>query len=211
MEEKTNICVNSVQRLHDEPICAHCSRQSGGCCIADPEAVAYCFPLSIPELKRLLPYAYLANEGGEKYRGTSMLLQDTKDIETLGKLVVEEMSIVPFIIMMEKILPGYELAVKEIFPEGKWHFRLRTEKDGACVFLGADGCRLPRQVRPWYCQMFPGWVQKEDVTLLMDASCLALEDVKNPLQGLIRFGMTPEDIRYFHHELLCDWGFIARL
>jgi Fe-S-cluster containining protein len=96
--------------------------------------------------------------------------------------------------------------VRKLFPPGGGHFRLRLGPDGSCVFLGEDGCRLPRQVRPWYCLLFPAWIQGRTATLFQPETCLIARRAGSPAQGLAILGLTPDEARALYEALRRDWG-----
>ncbi len=119
---------------------------------------------------------------------------------------VEEDNSPGFTAAMRRLFPGGGKRVGELFPEGGRHLRLRTRADGSCVFWGSEGCRLPRRARPWYCLLFPGWVQGTSVTLFTSEGCLISGRAAGPAHGLALMNVGAEDIRALHARLCRDWG-----
>jgi Fe-S-cluster containining protein len=95
------------------------------------------------------------------------------------------------------------------------YFRRSTERltlrrqGGACVFLGPGGCRLPAEVRPLACRLFPFEVWPDGTVGVgverrgevgpapagEESPCLAVEEADS-LEGLLgAFGLTPEEVR----------------
>lgn len=215
--------------LQDEEICAQCSRESGGCCIISSSQTANCFPLSLPEVLRLLPHAHLAKQATSRIPD-SMLQRITKAVATVGNdffaheqietsalfpleekvshVVATEMNTKEFLSAMQSVLPQHKEKLAEIFSLEEYHFRLRTVESGACAFLGENGCRIPRQARPWYCQSYPGWIYNNELTLFENEKCLVATHSNSPLRGISKLGMIPQDIRFFYDALLRDWKLI---
>ncbi len=111
-----------------------------------------------------------------------------------------------FLKALSALFPAEPETVRRLFPAEGTHLRLRTSANGSCVFQGRDGCRLPRSVRPWYCLLFPGWVQRNAVALFVADNCLAAARAKSPEQGLRLLGVTPEEIFALYDALRNDWG-----
>lgn len=185
----------------DYALCAKCSIESGGCCKTNPREAVYCFPISRAEVKRILPYAQLS----EKTNETIAPMEGEPEGTEL--ICAKEDNKLEFIDAMKSLFLGKDDKVDELFPKGGEHFRLRLKKDGACVFLSDQGCRLPRSVRPWYCLLFPAWFQGEFITIFYSDKCLAIRGLQDPVKALKRIGMEPEEALYFFNKLLVDWGF----
>ena len=183
----------------DSHICAECSQQTGGCCRTDPSEVLYCFPLSIPELDRLLPYAHLA----DGYEPT---------LSPKNAVCVAEPNTKEFVGAMKALFPQEHQQVTDLFPlkttsgATATHHRIKTRSDGSCVFLTPQGCCLPRQARPWYCLLFPAWVQKNTLNFFMSEVCLAAKQAHSPAEGAALVGMKPADAFALFKLLLHDWG-----
>ena len=187
-------------------LCARCSILSGGCCHTDVASVPYCFPLSEPEITRLMPHAGL------------MRTLPGHGIEGDREIVcVQEVNIPEFIDTMEYLFPDDKARVHTLFPQGGYHYRLpllpaslvgdKAENLVVCAFLGPDGCSLPRQARPWYCLLYPGWVQGGGVTVFQAEACLAARDATSPAQALARIGLSQRMVRELFANLKQDWGF----
>ncbi len=115
-----------------------------------------------------------------------------------------------FITSMRVLFPGQTERVAELFPPEGLHYSLRTRRDGACVFLGKRGCRLPRAVRPWYCLLFPAWMIENSLSFFTPEDCLISQKAQSPAHGAALLGQPPSGIRALHRALCRDWGLEAR-
>ena len=193
----------------DENLCTRCSLQTGGCCHTQAASAPYCFPLSEAEIDRLMPHAALApplpDEAGQAREA----------------VCTEQLNTPDFIKTMEALFPFEKARVQALFPAGGSHYRLRllpARLEGAagdspgddlvaCAFLGPLGCCLPRQARPWYCLLYPGWVSGGSITIFQADACLASRGATSPAQGLARIGLTQKAVRELFARLKDDWGF----
>jgi len=81
--------------------------------------------------------------------------------------------------------------------------RLKVDDRGACCFLGAGGCRLPRRARPLFCRMYPVFVEPQgELVLMIREHCPAQEGAESPRQVLKRLGQTEKGLRNLHARLL---------
>ena len=186
----------------DDPLCAQCSRLSGGCCITSVDDTAYCFPLAEGEIERLMPYANLAEPLG---------LAAEHNVSTHEKarqaVCAPEKNSAEFIKSMAYLFPRETKKITELFPESDLHYRLRLKENGACTFLGEEGCRLPREARPWYCLLFPAWFQSGELTVFISDVCLATKDVTEPLLVLEKLDIPKQSAQKIFDKLTADWGF----
>lgn len=163
------------------------------------EDTAYCFPLSEPEIERLILHASLAAspplEMGDEEKATRLTVCSPEPNS-------EE-----FIKSMGYLFPSQPEKIKELFPAGHSHYRLRLNENGACIFLGEEGCRLPRVARPWYCLLFPAWFQAGELTVFVSDVCLATRDTADPLHALQRLDVSERAAREIFNRLITDWGF----
>ena len=201
-----------------EDLCRLCARQSGSCCRTDPELTHLSFPLSPPEWRRLAPYARLATQcpqddaegfAWEEARVTyEPLPPETGAAPPPGgdKVCAEEENRADFIVSMHALFKGQRKLVDALFPEEGLHLTLRTRADGSCVFLGSCGCRLPRDVRPWYCLLFPAWVMGSSLTLFSSPDCLISRKARGPAHGIALLQSSAETVRAHHARLRKDWG-----
>jgi len=168
-------------------VCARCARQGGACCRLDPGGGGVCFPVSAMEWDRILDVV-----GG-----------------TRGAFVQEPNS-PPFLDAMRRLFPGEGRVVAALFPAHQFHLRLATTSHGDCVFLGPQGCSLPREARPYYCRLFPLWMQGDRLTLLHTPRCLALREggVAEEVLGVLH--MRERDVRTLHGRLRLAWGLPPR-
>lgn len=112
-----------------------------------------------------------------------------------------------FIASMHVLFPRQKKRVAALFPLQGRHYSLRTRADGSCVFLGKNGCRLPRPSRPWYCLLFPAWMIEDSLTLFTSEHCLICQKARSPAHGAALLRQRPSRIREFHHALCRDWDF----
>jgi Fe-S-cluster containining protein len=212
-----------------EALCALCSRNDSGCCRTSPELAALSFPLSAPEWRRLAPYSALATlavpaDGALFTREENTAEAAAREIgarETLppvagdpppggDKISARELNTPEFIASLCSLFPGKKMRIGALFPPGGTHSALRIRPDGACVFLGRQGCRLPRRVRPWYCLLFPAWVVQNSLTLFSASDCLIAQNATSPAHGVSLLGDPPARLRELYACLRRDWALDAR-
>jgi Fe-S-cluster containining protein len=169
----------------DEPlICARCASVNPTCCRTDPADGAACFPLSEAERERLAPHAAALN------------LPDAGTEENTPE----------FLRLMLVLFPGGRARLAAAFPRGETHHRLPLAGDGACLFLREDGCALPRDARPWYCQLFPLWVRGEYFDRFRPETCLVTHEAPRLRDAFAALGTTPERVKSLYLSLRRDWG-----
>ena len=201
-----------------EALCLLCAQKYGGCCRTEPELTHLCFPLSAPEWRRIAPYARLATLAAPADRkafaweearvSTTPLPVDDAAMPPPGgdRVCAEEDNRPDFISSMHALFAGQKRRVNELFPENGRHRALRTRADGSCVFLGSCGCRLPRDVRPWYCLLFPAWIKGSSLTLFSSPDCLIAQKARGPAHGIALLQSSPEVAREQYARLRKDWG-----
>ncbi len=168
----------------DIHICAHCAVRQQTCCQLEPGTEANCFSLSAPEKERLLAAGYT-------------------------DFWQEEKTSFAFLENMYSLFPQSRRRVREVFPLGAAHDRLATRADGCCVFLGNSGCVLPREIRPWYCRLFPFWVLSGKLSMLGDKHCLVVQ--LGMREGLRALDVPAHSVLALYTSLIEDWGFCIRL
>ena len=169
----------------DEPfICARCAAQGPTCCRMDIANSNACFPLSQAEKIRLEPYAAALG------------------VPAAG---VEE-NTPEFLRLMRVLFQDRREVLDRAFPLGGSHWRLPLENDGACSFLREDGCALPRDARPWYCQLFPLWVMGTAFDRFQPTFCLVTREAPRLRDVFTTLNMTPEQAKNLYISLCCDWG-----
>lgn len=220
----------SVPSPTGEALCRLCADSGATCCTTDPDLTYLSFPLSRPEWRRLLPYAALATlappqdeanfaqeeaaaRTTEAMRGALESLPQPvaagggKNPPPEGDAVAApEPNHPDFVTSMRFLFPGQRELVASLFPSNGTHYALRTRSNGSCVFLGSSGCRLPRNVRPWYCLLFPAWVSDGSLTLFLSTDCLISQKAKGPAHGIELLNQRPARIRELHTLLCLDWG-----
>lgn len=198
-----------------ENICRRCAEEGPTCCRSAPEYSAESFPLSTAEWERLHEYIHLATPcppAPDERKGpqdTTRPLPGSDLVEGDAARAAEENS-PEFVDAIASIFPGEKNVVLSLFPVSGTHWRLRTGPDGACVFLGDDGCRLPRQARPWYCRIYPAWISAGGLSLFVSDTCLIAQSASTPQDGLALLGISFGDVRELYTSLRRDWGFPAR-
>jgi len=175
-------------------LCQFCAESGTCCCKTDPALTHLNFPLSGPEWQRLLPYAHLSSEMREQ--GAS---------EQGNTFRVAQPNRPEFIASMKTLFPRDKKRLEILFPSNGSHYILRTKEDGACVFLGETGCRLPRSVRPLYCLLFPVWMVEDSLTLCTLEHCLIAQKARSPAHAVALLEQHPALIRELHHALRQDW------
>lgn len=105
-----------------------------------------------------------------------------------------------------RLFPGEEVAVRELFPEGKEHFRLAVDSTGACRFLGPGGCEIPREIRPYYCRLYPFWMVGSDVTFFDSPTCLARREARTLIRMLAALDVSKADVKDLYGRLRLAWG-----
>ena len=167
--------------VDDAPICARCAATGPTCCHAQPDELPYCFPLSESEEERI------------KQFDPSLVCP-------------EEPNSLAFLDCMTSLFPDLRGRIPDIFPNGESHKRLPVTSDGYCIYLGPNGCVLPRDIRPWYCLAFPFWVQHGNIIALRCSCCLARKKFFG-LKALMKaFGVTPDYIHRACAGLRKAWG-----
>ena len=201
-----------------EALCRQCAQEGGSCCRTDPDLTHLSFPLSLPEWRRITPYARLATLAVPADKDAFAVEEAAVNPDPLDsppaaapppdgdRICAEEENVPDFVISMHTLFPGQKKRVDFLFPAGGRHMTLRTRADGSCVFLGSYGCRLPRNVRPWYCLLFPAWVAKGSLTLFSSADCLIARKARGPAHGVALLQSTAGAVRAHHARLCEDWS-----
>jgi hypothetical protein len=146
-----------------------------------PGQEEFCFPLSQVELDRL------------------------RDFAPARGWFAQENNSSAFVQHVARLFPGEEDLVEELFPPRKSHYRLAVDKTGACVFLKSDGCGLPIEARPYYCRLFPVWLEGDELRLL-SSDCLAQREARGMAVLMRGLGMTPAKVKDLHARLRLAWG-----
>ncbi len=163
----------------DPHICSRCAACQETCCQLEPGTEADCFALSAPEKERLLGAGY--TDFWQREKTSSAFLRN-----------------------MYSLFPYSRRRIHEVFPLGGVHDRLATRADGRCVLLGDSGCLLPREIRPWYCRLFPFWVVSGKVSMLGDSHCLVVR--LGVREGLRALDMPVQSVIELYTSLVDDWG-----
>ena len=166
----------------DPHVCARCADVHTTCCFVNPGDEEYCFPLSESEWKRIVDYC--ENTGG----------------------FAEQRNTQPFIDTLNRLFPNDKEKLAEIFPSHGTHRTLASREDGPCYFLSDKGCVLPRDVRPWYCRLYPFWVRSGMLTMFTAMGCLVCRESKNIPDALNQVGTNIKEVRRIFGQLRIAWG-----
>ncbi|WP_320170067.1 zinc/iron-chelating domain-containing protein [Maridesulfovibrio sp.] len=171
--------------MKDPFVCARCAAKGPTCCEITPGLEEVCFPVSDFERERIrecVPYS--------------------------GGFVLQPNTAV-FIENLLRLFPDQRRTVREVFPPGGMHYRLAVDSSGKCVFLGAEGCRIPVEARPFYCRLFPFWIDERGrISLLEIERCLARHENKTPSRLFGALGTSQSKVRQLHAGLRTAWGFV---
>ena len=160
----------------DPKICAVCHRQLGGCCRLGQGRVEKMFGLTPTEVE------WIAHASG--LAPSQFTVRDEVPLSTMNFFV--------------ELHPVFA----QIMPGGK-RVRLRLTGEGACWFLGPEGCRLPWEARPLYCRLYPMWFTPEGrIMVLINPSCLAQRGASSWREVMKRVGLTEQLARELFSELL---------
>jgi len=115
-----------------------------------------------------------------------------------------------FVDNLSRLFPGEGVHIHELFPPEGVHDRLAVDADGACLLLGPEGCRLPREARPYYCRLFPFWIRSGRQMYFEFKECQALRESRGGAGLLKRLGMTETGVFDLYHRLREAWGLLER-
>lgn len=176
----------SLTHTGDSDVCRRCSLQGPTCCRITHGQEEYCFPLSQVEKERIQDHL--------PYTGGFELSPNSK----------------AFIDHACHLFPGEEERVRELFPEGKEHFRLAVDSLGACRFLGPEGCEIPQEARPYYCRLFPFWMVGSEVIFFDSHTCLARREERTLIRMLHSLDMNKAMVKDLYGRLRLVWGLPPR-
>lgn len=170
----------------DSDVCRRCSFQGPTCCRIAKGQEEFCFPLSQTEKERIqehVPYT-----GGFALQANSPAFAE----------------------YVSRLFPGEEDLVRELFPEGKEHFRLAVDSMGACRFLGPEGCEIPQEARPYYCRLFPFWMVDCEVIFFDSPICLVRREERTLTRMLHSLDTTKAAVKDLYGRLRLVWGLPPR-
>ncbi|SDB02216.1 hypothetical protein SAMN05660653_00067 [Desulfonatronum thiosulfatophilum] len=143
-----------------------------------------CFPVSLEEQARLEPHALLlGTPGHSRTSNTDFFLHG-----------------------LFRLFPGERQRIQVLFPEGETHRRLALTSDGSCIFLGTEGCILPRTDRPFYCRLYPFWYINAGLFTFSSRQCLAVNRVSSTAGLCALFKTDPSALRALYDTLRTAWG-----
>jgi Fe-S-cluster containining protein len=123
-----------------------------------------------------------------------------------GSLSSETLNSPAFIKAMLEIFPDEAERLAAAYPAGGRHRRINLRPDGSCVCLTPQGCCLPREARPWFCRLFPLWVQRKRLAAFAPPDCLAVLESRSPRDLLRAFGASEAGVLELYKALRRDWG-----
>lgn len=168
----------------DAYVCARCAAAGPTCCRLAPGQEDLCFPVSEMERQRIVEF-------GPRRGGLTGAPNSKSFLDNLLRL-----------------FPADRAALAGRFPPHGDHLRLATLADGACVFLGQEGCLLPREARPYYCRLFPFWISAGAVTAFVAKGCLACSEGRTVADMLELLEMNPGKVRELHGRMRLAWGLV---
>lgn len=166
----------------DPSVCAACAGQGPTCCELAPGQEESCFPLSRVEMDRIREF-----------------------VNGQGWFALEANS-AAFVANVCRLFPADKRRARQLFPRGGEHYRLAVDASGACKLLGETGCVLPAEARPYYCRLFPLWMDGDKLRVL-EAHCLARRRARGPEELLRQVGLTAKTVHDLHCRLRLAWGF----
>lgn len=166
----------------DPTVCKRCALQGPTCCRLEPGQDEFCFPLSQKEKERIQDF--------QPDAGGFALQENTEG----------------FLVHVQRLFPDEQDFIRELFPPRKFHFRLAVDDKGACRFLGSAGCRIPQELRPYYCRLFPFWVVNGTISVFDAVSCLARREAVHLLRLYDIFGLNAAQVRDLMGRLRLAWG-----
>ena len=164
-------------------LCGQCAAAGPTCCTLSPGHEELCFPVSDMERTRIVEQVGLG----------------------FGAFT-PQVSSRAFAANLARLFPRDRDSLVRIFPEGGQHLRLSVDKTGNCLFLRADGCCLPRPVRPYYCRLFPFWMVGTAVTAFAAPDCLVHRQGRTVARMLALLDCAEAEVRELHGRLRLAWG-----
>lgn len=171
----------------DPGLCALCAKRGTTCCYIAPEKAELCFPLSKPETERLQAHC----------RGSLSLGKASNSPE--------------FLSVMYSLFPGESVVVTKLFPADAQHLTLGTDQEGFCLHLGPAGCTLPREIRPWFCRLFPLWVSRGELTAFSADYCLIAQQSISVRGMLKKINQNEAEVIDIYNRLRVGWGFVPHI
>jgi Fe-S-cluster containining protein len=150
-------------------ICQECHETKYGCCNFTGEPNSIEIGISIPEAIII-------------QKATKLSISDFLERDTINPLLVDSIA--------RSIHPNF----KQIFYKNI-RYKLKTV-DNKCIFLTDQGCQLPRNIRPHYCNLYPFWLMPDEdrLQVLINPDCLAQTRALNIVELLKLFGINRNDI-----------------
>lgn len=170
----------------DPHVCQRCAQRGPTCCQLSAGQEEFCFPLSVVEKDRIRDH--LPDLGGFAQAPNSAAFVDG----------------------LIRLFPEERREVRALFPAGREHLRLAVDGSGACRFLGPQGCLVPREARPYYCRLFPFWMNAGALTVFEAPQCLAQKEHPRPGELLRVLGVSTATVRTLYGNLRLAWGLPPR-
>jgi len=170
--------------MNDPDICVQCGAMHATCCQISPGREESCFPLSLEERRKL-------ERCGVFISGPRFALSSNSKT---------------FLRHLRRLFPQDALALHRLFPLDASHHRLALTPRGHCVFLGATGCMMRMEDRPYYCRLYPFWFIGKRLSGFASSACLAVQ-CSPSLTGLCSLFNTSESALWdLYTRLRVAWG-----
>jgi len=167
-------------------ICCRCDMSGNSCCkVRNNGENEIQTPLSDKEVRKIM-----ALQKGKEHRDFFDLMPNTDQ----------------FIAQIKELFPDRSDSVKENFTKKTHHYELKTVNN-SCIFLNDSGCRLPTEVRPFFCRIYPFWFLNGEPMIFQDSQCLALISHRNIPEVLLCLGTNPDELVDLHQQMCHAWGF----
>ena len=121
--------------------------------------------------------------------------------------IVKSANSATFIEKLKQLFPLNLDQLDRLYPPDGWHYRLAIDEQGRCNFLALKGCRLPVDIRPYFCRIYPFWFNGPKLQLFTNGNCEALRTGGNVLKIISSMGTSPMKLRRLYIELSQAWGF----
>ena len=102
----------------------------------------------------------------------------------------------------ESLVNNIHPIFNKIYPNNTRH-RLKTINE-QCIFLNDKGCKLPAEIRPIYCRLYPFWLSPDNSHIIVLSSYDCLAQARSTLSWTVvneHFGYTEEYVKKLFAEL----------
>ena len=155
-------------------ICAKCHLIGSGCCFLKQDEKKFMFGLTLDEIKKIEK-----ETGLEQYQIVKTDFVDQTFADNLR---------------------NFDEIFENTFLNDK-RFRLQIENN-VCRFLTEIGCKLPVDVRPYYCRLYPFWVQNGEVIIVGADKNKKKKDTDSVDECLKLMNVSKEQVYQLHKAYL---------